>query len=75
MVGRQLMAAPVYAMGARNRTVYFPAGTSWTHHFTGKTYSGGTHATVDAPFDEFPLFKLSTVEAGPSPARQEPGLN
>ena len=32
------------------------------HHFTGKTYSGGTHAVVDAPLDEFPLFKISAVE-------------
>lgn len=62
MVGRQYMAAPLYAFGARNRTVYFPVGASWTHHFTGKTYSGGTHAVVDAPLDEFPLFEISAVE-------------
>ena len=57
MVGRQLMAAPVYAMGARQRSVYFPSGANWTHYFTGKTYVGGTSAIVDAQLDEFPLFK------------------
>ena len=34
MVGRELMAAPIYTMGARNRTVYFPRGTHWYHFFT-----------------------------------------
>ena len=43
--------------GARERQVCFPKGVSWTHHYTGKVYDGGTTATVQAPLDFCPLFK------------------
>eukprot|EP01051_Picozoa_sp_SAG22_P006270 SAG22_NODE_404_length_11005_cov_8.751788_7_plen_337_part_00 len=56
MVGDSMMAAPVLVAGARSRQVYFPAGASWRHHFTNKTYAGGETADVEAPLDHFPLF-------------------
>ena len=59
MFGRDFLAAPITTMGARNRKVYFPAGATWTHHFTGEVYQGGTSALVDAPLAHFPLFKRS----------------
>lgn len=59
MVGDSMMAAPVLAAGARGRRVYFPRGASWTHHFTGAAYAGGTTALVPAPLDIFPLFRRS----------------
>merc|ERR1712048_405533 len=60
MFGRDYMAAPVYTMGARSRDVYFPLGSTWIHHFTGASYSGGSMATIEAPMDHFPLFKKVT---------------
>ena len=58
MFGEDMLVAPVTQMGARNRTLYLPGkGETWVHHFTGKSYSGGQQVTVDAPLDEFPLFK------------------
>lgn len=57
MFGREYMAAPVYDQGARNRAVYFPKGSGWVHHFSGKHFDGGSSVTVDAPMDNFPLFK------------------
>ena len=58
MFGRHFMAAPVHAMGARNRSVYFPQGAAYTHFFTNETFQGGATVTVDAPLDHFPLFKV-----------------
>jgi len=57
MMGDEYMAAPVLVAGARERQVHYPKGASWTHHYTGKVYEGGTTATVQAPLDSFPLFK------------------
>ena len=59
MFGRDWLVAPVLAAGARNRSVYFPQGATWVHHFTGEAYAGGTRALVPAPLAEFPLFKRS----------------
>ena len=56
-MGDGYMAAPVLVSGARERLVYFPKGAVWTHHYSGKSYEGGTTATVPAPLDSFPLFK------------------
>lgn len=56
MFGADMLVAPVTDMGARNRTLYLPKGSSWQHYFTQKLYTGGQSVTVDAPLDEFPLF-------------------
>ena len=55
MFGPTMLAAPVTDMGARNRTLYLPKGSTWVHYFTKKSYTGGQNVTVDAPL-EFPLF-------------------
>lgn len=57
MFGNDFMAAPVYTYQARNRSVYFPKASSWQHFFTNKTYTGGQTVTVDAPLENFPLFR------------------
>jgi len=57
LFGRDYMVAPVYEMGGRNRTVFFPKGFAWSHYFTGRRYTGGTSAVVDAPIENFPFFK------------------
>jgi len=60
MFGSDYMAAPVYAAGATDRSVYFPKGSNWVHYFTNQSFPGGTTATVPAPISEFPLFKKSS---------------
>jgi len=57
MMGDDYMAAPVTEMNQRARSVYFPKGSNWIHHYTNKTYMGGTTAVVDAPLEHFPLFR------------------
>ena len=59
MVGDAMMAAPVLVAGARSRSVYFPIGASYRHHFTNETFKGGTTVEVAAPLDHFPLFHVS----------------
>jgi alpha-D-xyloside xylohydrolase len=56
LFGHALMVAPVTAYGARERTVYFPAGADWYDFDTGKRYAGGTRATVPAPLNRIPVF-------------------
>ena len=56
LFGPDVLVAPVLEKGARERTVYLPAGTGWTDAFTGTRYSGGQRVTVPAPLDIIPLF-------------------
>ena len=56
MFGPDLLVAPVMQEGARERTVYLPAGTVWTDAYTKKTYEGGQEVTVPAPIDIIPVF-------------------
>ena len=58
MFGPDYLVAPVLELGARNRTVYFPAaaGVCWRHFFAGTTHQAGV-AVVPAPLDQFPLFR------------------
>ena len=56
MFGSDLLVAPVTEMGARERTVYLPAGAKWTCCNTGVTYEGGRIITANAPLDVIPLF-------------------
>ena len=55
MFGPALMPCPVYEMGARNRSVYLPAG-GWYDFYKGTYFEGGQRMTVPAPFDRIPLF-------------------
>lgn len=61
MFGSDYLVQPVTQQGARNATVYLPGTSSvtWTHYFSGKSYSGGNTVIVDAPLEEFPFFKRS----------------
>ena len=59
LFGPAFMACPVYTYGARERAVYFPAGT-WYDFYSGKVRQGGNTERVDAPYERMPLF----VKAG-----------
>jgi alpha-glucosidase len=57
MVGPDLLAAPVFEAGARERRVYLPRhADGWWHWTSGTHFSGGQWVTVKAPLDELPLF-------------------
>lgn len=54
LLGRDLLAAPVYTGGAKEREVYLPKD-QWVHLFTGEEYEGGTE-TIAAPMGCPPVF-------------------
>ena len=56
MFGSDILIAPVLHAGARSRNVYLPAGTTWTHAWSGRTYPGGTVIEEDAPLHEIPVY-------------------
>lgn len=55
MFGPAFMACPVYEYKARNREVYFPAGT-WYDYYSGNAIEGGRSMTVEAPYEQMPLY-------------------
>ena len=56
LLGPDLLIAPVLTAGATSRTVYLPAGASWTDAATGETRPGGTTVEAPAPLDRIPVF-------------------
>ena len=57
MFGPSIMVSPVYAYGARSRSVYFPVCEGgWYDFYTGAHRKGGISATVDAPYSQIPLY-------------------
>ncbi len=60
LYGKDVLVAPVTTAGATASTsVWFPAGSDWTDWFTGKTYRGGTTASVTTGLDAMPVFVRS----------------
>ena len=55
MFGDDLLVAPVTDEGARQWSVYLPAGR-WTDFWTGEILEGGRSHLVDAPLERIPLF-------------------
>jgi alpha-D-xyloside xylohydrolase len=53
------MACPVGYYKARNRSVYFPAQSSWYNLYTGEMIEGGQRLVVDAPYEQIPVFVRS----------------
>ena len=68
MFGSALLISPVATEGARQRTLYLPAGVSWVDFWTGKRMSGGQNITADAPLDRIPIYAKagSIVALGPA---------
>ena len=59
MLGPALMACPVGYYKARNRSVYFPAQSSWYNLYTGEMIEGGQRLVVEAPYEQIPVFVRS----------------
>ncbi len=55
MFGPDILVAPVMEEGARERTLYLPAGCRWTDANTKKVYEGGAQITVPAPLEIIPV--------------------
>ncbi len=55
LFGGDLLAAPVTSPGEKTRKAYLPRGT-WFDFASGRTYTGPTTLTVDAPLDAIPMF-------------------
>lgn len=57
MVGPDLLVAPVFEAGARERRLYLPRHVlGWYDWACGQRFEGGQWVTVDAPLDRLPLF-------------------
>ncbi|UCE85745.1 MAG: glycoside hydrolase family 31 protein [Deltaproteobacteria bacterium] len=56
LFGPDLLVAPVWRVGQRSRTVYFPRGTWRSYWDPGVVYRGGRTARVAAPLDTIPVF-------------------
>lgn len=67
MFGPAFMVCPVYSYEARDRNVYFPAGSNWYDFYTGNYITGGKQVSVDAPYERIPLFirEGSIIPVGP----------
>jgi alpha-D-xyloside xylohydrolase len=57
LLGPTYLVAPVTTQNSTSRSVYFPAGASWQHYFTGEVVKGGQRITVEAPLDEIPVYR------------------
>jgi alpha-D-xyloside xylohydrolase len=56
LLGPDLLVAPVWASGARERTVWIPPG-EWVDFWDrGAIVEGPTEVTVDAPLDQLPMW-------------------
>jgi alpha-D-xyloside xylohydrolase len=64
LLGPDLLIAPIIEAGATSRNVCLPAGATWTHIWSGKTFEGGQVVTVDAPIEEIPVFSRDGELAG-----------
>jgi alpha-glucosidase len=55
LVGRDLLAAPVFRPGQTEARVYLPEG-EWVHATTRRRYPGKSFPLVAAPLEEMPIF-------------------
>ena len=67
MFGSALLINPVTTEGAKQRTVYLPAGNNWIDFWTGKKVNGGQSISADAPLDRIPIYSKagSIIPYGP----------
>jgi len=67
MFGSALLVNPVTTEGAKQRTVYLPAGNNWIDFWTGKRANGGQSLTADASLEMIPIYVRggSIVPFGP----------
>lgn len=57
LLGPDLLVAPVFAPGARERAVYFPSGAWLDWDDPSRRYEGPRYHRVPAPLERIPLFR------------------
>ncbi|HJP79412.1 MAG TPA: TIM-barrel domain-containing protein [Pseudonocardiaceae bacterium] len=55
LLGPDVLVAPILSPGARSRSVYLPAGATWTDPWTGAAHDGGHTIDVAAPLSRIPV--------------------
>ncbi|MEO7278245.1 MAG: TIM-barrel domain-containing protein [Sphingomicrobium sp.] len=73
--GPAFLVAPVTKFGARQRSVYLPAGTRWYDFYSGRSIAGGQTITAAAPYERMPLFVRAGSIVPTGPAIQHTGNN
>jgi alpha-D-xyloside xylohydrolase len=56
MFGNAFLVAPVTESGAKNQSVYLPAGVKWYDFWTGEVIDGGKTVERATPIDILPLY-------------------
>jgi alpha-D-xyloside xylohydrolase len=78
MFGDALLINPVTTEGAKERTLYLPAGQDWIDFWTGKRVRGGQSINAEAPLNRIPIYGRvgSIIPFGPhaesSSAKSDP---
>ncbi len=72
LLGRDLLAAPVYQEGGHTRRLYLPAG-EWASFWSGERWQGSAWVEVRAPLDELPLFVRAGAFLPLGPVMQHTG--
>ena len=62
LFGPDLLVAPVWKVGERQRTVYLPRGKWRSHWDRSQTFRGRRTVTVDVPLDRIPVFVRDGAE-------------
>ena len=75
LFGGDILVAPVYTEGARERPVYLPAGSAWLDAWTGAEHAGGQWVTALAPLELVPVYlrpAAGSSRSAPSPISRPP---
>ncbi len=56
LFGPDILVAPVYTEGAREREVWLPPGATWVNAWSGSEHAGGQWVDSPAPLDTIPVY-------------------
>jgi alpha-D-xyloside xylohydrolase len=56
LFGPDVLVAPVYTEGARERRVWLPPGVTWVNAWSGSEHAGGQWVDSPAPLDTIPVY-------------------
>jgi alpha-D-xyloside xylohydrolase len=56
LFGPDVLVAPVYIEGARERRVWLPPGTTWVNAWSRTEHEGGQWVDAPAPLDTIPVY-------------------
>ncbi len=63
MFGADILFAPIFRYGARDREIYLPEGCNWIDAYTGKLLTGGREFTASAPLNHIPVYVRESAES------------